>query len=157
MAGGGQADFTDNPAELLQASPSIVLADPGPHADTGRVLSVAPLMGATASIDSSHVRWLHVKVRPPARGLLKAARVTLCFPPHEVHFSAPFATSLHVCSREVGTLADPSTSINSKPVSCTQPWSSGGSTCKHPNCILNSLIVWHSWHQLVLLDTAIAL
>ena len=79
MAGGGQADFTDNPAELLQASPSIVLADPGPHADTGRVLSVAPLMGATASIDSSHVRWLHVKVRPPARGLLKAARVTLCF------------------------------------------------------------------------------
>ena len=78
VAGGGQADFTDNPAELLQASPSIVLADPGPHADTGRVLSVAPLMGATASIDSSHVRWLHVKVRPPARGLLKAARVILC-------------------------------------------------------------------------------
>ena len=87
MAGGGQADFTDNPAELLQASPSIVLADPGPHADMGRVLSVAPLMGATASIDSSHVRWLHVKVRPPARGLLKAARVFLCFPSHCKHIS----------------------------------------------------------------------
>ena len=78
MAGGGQADFAGNPGELLQASPSIVLADPagGPQEEHGRVLSVAPLMGATASIDAGHARWLHVKVRPPARGLLKAARVS---------------------------------------------------------------------------------
>ena len=76
VAGGGRVDFTDNPGELLQASPSIVLADHGPQADTGRVLSVAPLMGATAASDAGHARWLHVKVRPPARGLIKAARVT---------------------------------------------------------------------------------
>ena len=76
VAGGGKVDFTDNPGELLQASPSIVLADHGPQADTGRVLSVAPLMGATAASDAGHARWLHVKVRPPARGLIKAARVT---------------------------------------------------------------------------------
>lgn len=79
VAGGGQADFSENPAELLQASPSVVLTDQGPQPDTGRVLSVAPLMGATASIDAGHARWLHVKVRPPARGLLKAARVRCPF------------------------------------------------------------------------------
>ena len=76
VAGGGKVDFTDSPGELLQASPSIVLADHGPQADMGRVLSVAPLMGATAASDAGHARWLHVKVRPPARGLLKAARVS---------------------------------------------------------------------------------
>lgn len=81
VAGGGQVDFTDNPGELLQASPSIVLANNGPQTQTGKVLSVAPLMGATASIDAGHARWLHVKVRPPARGLLKAARVSLCLCP----------------------------------------------------------------------------
>lgn len=38
----------------------------------GIVLSVAPLMGADPAIDDGHKRWLHVHVRPPVRGLLKA-------------------------------------------------------------------------------------
>lgn len=96
VAGGGQVDFADNPGELLQASPSIVLADHGPQADTGRVLSVAPLMGAAAASDAGHARWLHVKVRPPARGLLKAARVT----------TDPLSTCRMVLCRQVSPVSE---------------------------------------------------
>ena len=39
------------------------------------MLSVAPLLGAAAAVDAGHARWLHVHVRPPARGLLKTVRV----------------------------------------------------------------------------------
>ena len=41
----------------------------------GAVLSVAPLIGAEASTDPDHKRWLHVHVRPNARGMLKTVRV----------------------------------------------------------------------------------
>lgn len=47
---------------------------PPPH-KTGLVLSVAPLLGAEASIDQQHGRWLHVHVRPHVRGLLKVIKV----------------------------------------------------------------------------------
>lgn len=41
----------------------------------GSVLSVAPLIGAEAHTDADHKRWLHVHVRPNARGMLKTVRV----------------------------------------------------------------------------------
>ena len=53
----------------------MVLAEAGAGAKTGRALSVAPLLGAAATVDPGHARWLHVHVRPPARGLLKTVRV----------------------------------------------------------------------------------
>ena len=82
----GGAEPALDASEVLQASPSIVLAEAGPRPGGGRVLSVAPLLGAAASVDSSHPKWLHVHVRPPARGLLKTVRVrhsflTACLPP----------------------------------------------------------------------------
>ena len=39
------------------------------------MLSVAPLIGSEAYIDSTHKRWLHVRVRPNARGMLKTIKV----------------------------------------------------------------------------------
>ena len=39
------------------------------------MLSVAPLIGSEAYIDSTHKRWLHIRVRPNARGMLKTIRV----------------------------------------------------------------------------------
>ena len=54
---------------------SVVLADPGQQHKSGLVLSLAPLMGAAAQVDSSHPKWLHVHVRPPVRGLLKLLKV----------------------------------------------------------------------------------
>lgn len=54
---------------------SVVLADPGQQPNSGLVLSLAPLMGAAAQVDSSHPKWLHVHVRPPVRGLLKLLKV----------------------------------------------------------------------------------
>lgn len=54
---------------------SVVLADPGQRHKSGLVLSLAPLMGAAAQVDSSHPKWLHVHVRPPVRGLLKLLKV----------------------------------------------------------------------------------
>ena len=59
----------------VAAVPSVVLADPLPRPHNGTVLSVAPLMGAQAAVDASHPRWLHVRVRPPVRGLLKVVKV----------------------------------------------------------------------------------
>lgn len=41
----------------------------------GTVLSVAPLIGAMPCVDASHKKWLHVHVRPHARGMLKTIRV----------------------------------------------------------------------------------
>ncbi len=79
-AGSPGAEPPLDAAEVLQASPSVVLAEAGPRPGGGRVLSVAPLLGAAASVDSSHPRWLHVHVRPPARGLLKTVRVGPLFP-----------------------------------------------------------------------------
>lgn len=71
----GGAEAPLDAEDFLQASPSIVLAEAGPRPGGGKVLSVAPLLGAAASVDASHPRWLHVHVRPPARGLLKTVRV----------------------------------------------------------------------------------
>ena len=42
------------------------------------VLSVAPLLGAHAHVDARRAKWLHVHVRPHARGLLKCVRVSMC-------------------------------------------------------------------------------
>ena len=42
----------------------------------GTILSVAPLLGASPSLDASHKRWLHVHVRPHARGMLKTVKVS---------------------------------------------------------------------------------
>ena len=42
----------------------------------GVVLSHAPLMGSDPVIDESHNRWLHIHVRPPVSGMLKARRCT---------------------------------------------------------------------------------
>ena len=68
-------------ADLLQSSPCVVLAEAAARPGSGRALSVAPLLGAFASVDPGHQRWLHVHVRPPARGLLKTVRVRFdhCF------------------------------------------------------------------------------
>ncbi len=74
-AGAGPPEAPLDAGEVLQASPSVVLAEAGPRPGGGKVLSVAPLLGAAASVDSGHPRWLHVHVRPPARGLLKTVRV----------------------------------------------------------------------------------
>ena len=41
------------------------------------VLSVAPLLGAHAHVDARRTKWLHVHVRPHARGLLKCVRVSM--------------------------------------------------------------------------------
>ncbi|BDA41766.1 probable protein CLEC16A homolog at N-terminal half [Coccomyxa sp. Obi] len=73
-AGAGPPEPPLDAGEVLQASPSVVLAEAGPRPGGGKVLSVAPLLGAAASVDSGHPRWLHVHVRPPARGLLKTVR-----------------------------------------------------------------------------------
>ena len=80
-------------AELARAAAtstaSVVLADPGQQPSSGLVLSLAPLMGAAAQVDSSHPKWLHVHVRPPVRGLLKLLKVygtyapALCFVMHQ--------------------------------------------------------------------------
>jgi hypothetical protein len=78
-AGGAEQTALDG-AELLQSAPSVVLAEAASGARSGRVLSVAPLLGAAASVDPGHARWLHVHVRPPARGLLKTVRVRACNP-----------------------------------------------------------------------------
>ena len=74
---------------------SVVLADPGQQHKSGLVLSLAPLMGAAAQVDSSHPKWLHVHVRPPVRGLLKLLKVGRVFmhPPHAVG-----VTVVSVCS-----------------------------------------------------------
>ena len=42
----------------------------------GTLISKAPLVGADCYIDADHPRWLHVHVRPHARALLKAIRVS---------------------------------------------------------------------------------
>jgi protein CLEC16A len=64
-------------------TPLAVLADPGQgtaeeqlqqQQQSATVLSVAPLVSAEPSPDPNVARWLHVHVRPSARGLLRAAR-----------------------------------------------------------------------------------
>jgi len=63
---------------LAGAPPAAVLADaraatPGaPPPRSAPILSSAPLLGAAASPDARHPRWLHVAVRPPAAGLARA-------------------------------------------------------------------------------------
>ncbi len=75
----------------LAAAPAVVLVDGGGSGNGGgggeagseapssgaadAALSVAPLLGAAAAVDAAHPRWLHVHVRPPARGLIKTVRV----------------------------------------------------------------------------------
>lgn len=66
-------------ADALTAAPAVVLVeaavDVGIDLGGGSALSVAPLLGAAAAVDAAHPRWLHVHVRPPARGLIKTVRV----------------------------------------------------------------------------------
>jgi hypothetical protein len=75
----------------LAAAPAVVLVDGAGNGGGGgggkagsevlsggaadAALSVAPLLGAAAAVDVAHPRWLHVHVRPPARGLIKTVRV----------------------------------------------------------------------------------
>jgi hypothetical protein len=64
------------PAEALAAAaavaaPVVVVADPGSRPNTGVVLSTAPLLGACPRVDNGHPKWLHVRVRPQARALLR--------------------------------------------------------------------------------------
>ena len=54
---------------------TVLLADPGEQAETGLVLSLAPLLGADPQLERAHPRWLHIHVRPPVRGLLKVLKV----------------------------------------------------------------------------------
>lgn len=42
----------------------------------GVALSVAPLLGSSAYVDQAHPKWLHLHVRPHARGLAKTVRVS---------------------------------------------------------------------------------
>lgn len=49
--------------QVASAAPVCLVADPGTQPQTGLVLSVAPLMGATPAVDARHPRWLHVQVR----------------------------------------------------------------------------------------------
>lgn len=69
-------------ADALTAAPAVVLVeaavDVGIDLGGGSALSVAPLLGAAAAVDAAHPRWLHVHVRPPARGLIKTVRVRPC-------------------------------------------------------------------------------
>lgn len=63
-------------ASLLRSLPVAVLADPSPsRPQAGVVLSVAPLLGARPSTDPQVSKWLHVHVRPSARGLLRIIKV----------------------------------------------------------------------------------
>ncbi|KAL4427887.1 hypothetical protein ABPG75_001976 [Micractinium tetrahymenae] len=75
MKAGQAADLSLLKPSVLQqvaaSAPVLLVADPGTKPETGLVLSVAPLMGALPQVDAKHARWLHVKVRPPLRGLLK--------------------------------------------------------------------------------------
>ena len=47
----------------------------GERVFAGTALSVAPLLGSAPAIDQAHARWLHLHVRPHARGLAKTVRV----------------------------------------------------------------------------------
>ena len=49
-----------------------------PLAGQQEVISVAPLLGAQAHVDAKRAKWLHVHVRPHARGLTKILRVRPC-------------------------------------------------------------------------------
>ena len=53
---------------------TLSLTQPPPPSSLLTVLSAAPLLGAAASPDPRQPAWLHVEVRPPARGLLRAAK-----------------------------------------------------------------------------------
>jgi len=63
-------------AAVVRSVPVVLLADQGSRVNSGKVLSVAPLMGANPLIDPAHKRWLHIHVRPPVRGLLKVLRAS---------------------------------------------------------------------------------
>ena len=49
----------------------VVVADPGSRPNTGVVLSAAPLLGTCPRVDEQHPRWLHVRVRPQTRAVLR--------------------------------------------------------------------------------------
>ncbi|KAK9825468.1 hypothetical protein WJX81_005951 [Elliptochloris bilobata] len=69
---------SDAALDALAAAPAVVLVEAaegiGIDLGGGSALSVAPLLGAAAAVDAAHPRWLHVHVRPPARGLVKTVR-----------------------------------------------------------------------------------
>lgn len=91
---------------------SVVLADPGQQPNSGLVLSLAPLMGAAAQVDSYHPKWLHVHVRPPVRGLLKLLKVhgiyapALCFIMHQHTCTCHMLLCLIHGSMEAGCSVD---------------------------------------------------
>ncbi|GAB4821885.1 hypothetical protein N2152v2_008931 [Parachlorella kessleri] len=58
-------------AAAAAAVPVVVVADPGTRPNTGVVLSAAPLLGTCPRVDEQHPRWLHVRVRPQARAVLR--------------------------------------------------------------------------------------
>lgn len=70
----GRPDAAGGAEAAVRANPVVLLADQGSRVNLGKVLSVAPLMGANPTIDPAHKRWLHIHVRPPVRGLLKVLR-----------------------------------------------------------------------------------
>lgn len=82
---------------------SVVLADPGQQPNSGLVLSLAPLMGAAAQVDSSHPKWLHVHVRPPVRGLLKLLKVCGIYAPASCF--VVYQHTMHVPFADVGFVA----------------------------------------------------
>lgn len=50
-------------------------APQGAGSGAGTAISVAPLLGSAPFVDQAHRRWLHLHVRPHARGLAKTVRV----------------------------------------------------------------------------------
>ena len=62
---------------ICLCSTASCIADTKLLAGRQEVVSVAPLLGAQAHVDAKRGRWLHIHVRPHARGLTKILRVRL--------------------------------------------------------------------------------
>eukprot|EP00192_Tetraselmis_astigmatica_P009267 CAMPEP_0117665702 /NCGR_PEP_ID=MMETSP0804-20121206/9962_1 /TAXON_ID=1074897 /ORGANISM="Tetraselmis astigmatica, Strain CCMP880" /LENGTH=845 /DNA_ID=CAMNT_0005473155 /DNA_START=342 /DNA_END=2879 /DNA_ORIENTATION=+ len=76
MHGGTAAPEDTRTEAFWQSSPVVLLADPAStRFNAGTVLSTAPLLGADPAVDGSHPHWLHLHVRPPVRGLVKALKL----------------------------------------------------------------------------------
>lgn len=84
--GSGGAGVATTTSRARPPCPSAVLVPAGEEGGDGAggagpttttpvpVLSAAPLLGASATPDPRQPAWLHIEVRPPARGLLRAAK-----------------------------------------------------------------------------------
>ncbi|KAK9796324.1 hypothetical protein WJX73_003927 [Symbiochloris irregularis] len=64
----------ENPLAVTGSAAAVVLATRREQPFSGVALSIAPLLGSSAYVDPAHPKWLHLHVRPHARGLAKTVR-----------------------------------------------------------------------------------